>query len=175
MAGPYAEGGDGALEGRRDGDLCGRAEGVHVRDMVVGSHADGDGAGVMLGDPAGGGGHGGRGIAALGLDDDEGLRPDLLELAADGVQVGLAGDDHRLRRALQPAHAQHRVLEQRSGAQQRQELLGPGGPRGRPQPRARASAQDHRNDGGTLGQACSPDSREAPACVRRALLRLPLA
>ncbi len=131
MGGPYAEGDDRALEGGGDGGLGGGAEGLDVGNVVVGGDADGDGAGMAGGDPARGGRHGRGGIAAFRLDDDEGLGPDLAELAADGLQVGLAGDHHRLGGALQPRHAQHRVLEQRALAQEGQELLRTRRPRGR--------------------------------------------
>ena len=86
------------------------------------------------------------GIAAHRLEQDVGLDADLGELFLDDETILRVGDDDRPPEHRGIRHPQHRFLEGRARAEQRQELLRPAFARGRPQPRAGAAAHDERNN-----------------------------
>jgi hypothetical protein len=96
-------------------------------------------------------GQGRRGVAAGRLEQQGGLRvADLAQLLEQHEAVLLVADHQRRtdRDAVagQRRQAQHRLLEQRAGAGQRQELLRVQRPAERPKPGAGAAGEDDGND-----------------------------
>ena len=113
---------------------------------IGGQHGDDR---VRAGAPLGGDraqADGGRGVARHRLDDDVG-GGQIREGGAHRVRLIGGGDDQRVLGADDGAAAPHGGRDQRLGRAERQELLGARAAARRPQPRARAAAQ---NDGECL-------------------------
>ena len=95
IGGLDAEGDDGARHRRRQRGAARSGELLGVGDEMVGGDHQQDGRGIVLHGELGGGGDGGRGIAALRLQDDGGLDAAGARLLGDDeAELGI-GDDHR--------------------------------------------------------------------------------
>ena len=90
-------------------------------------------------------GNGRRRVARLGLEQNVGRNPQVLEDAGREEAVMLVADHQRLSRSGQARRACHRLPEQ-SSRRELDELLGVELARQRPQPRAAAPAQDYRTN-----------------------------
>ena len=137
-----------AARGRR-GALGGVAEGVELADHVIGRHHQHQRVGLARGQPQRGDAGRRRGIATDRFEHQRiGRGADLAQLLGDDKPVLLIGDDQRRRKpGVAPAiahRAQHGLLQQAALANERQQLLRVERARHRPQPRPRASRQDHR-------------------------------
>ncbi len=125
---------------------AGFAELVGLADDVIGREHQHEGVAVALGREHGGDRDRGAGIAAHRLQHDVGLDAALAQLLGhDEAEVGI-GDDDRTREQIGVGDALKHLLEHRSLADQRHELLRHALARDRPQPRSRAAAHDHRDD-----------------------------
>ena len=140
-----AEDDDPAVLGGAGGGGDGAVEGGGVGDQVVRRHHEHDRLRVAPRGEAGGERHRGQGVAALGLERDLDRLADLGGLVGDQEARGGGADHDRLgeERALQPPE---RALERRGAAEDRHVLLGEVLARHRPEPRARAAAEDRRHD-----------------------------
>ena len=147
-----AEGDDRPFRRRRfAGDAADGEEALLVEhDVVGGEHRD-DGLRIALGADLGGDRHRRAGVAPRRLDDDRRLGADLVELLARQKAIVVIGDDDWLveDRIVDPLD---RLLEGRSGAEQRDELLRHGLARFWPDARACAAAHDDRQN--LLRHAC---------------------
>ncbi len=134
-----------ATGGRQRG-AAGGGEFIGVGDQMVGGDHQQHGRGILLHRELGGGGDGGRGIAALRLQDDGGLDAAGARLLGDDeAELGI-GDDHRRGEQALAGDAVEHLLEGRRRADQRHELLRHLFARYRPQARAGAAAQYHRDN-----------------------------
>ena len=107
--------------------------------MVGGDHQQ-DGPGIRLHGELGGGGDGGRGVAALRLQDDGGLDAAGARLLGDHeAELGI-GDDHRRGEQALASDAVEHLLEGRQRADQGHELLRHFFARYRPQARTGTTA-----------------------------------
>ena len=116
-----------------------------VEDEMVGGQHDHARARMARFNEGGCGGDGRSGIATGGFEQQRALHAHLHQLAGDEeAEIGM-GDDDRLGKH-RPLHPRQRLLEHRFFAEQRDELLGEGFARGRPEARARSTADDDGND-----------------------------
>ena len=88
MGGLDAEGDDRARHRGRQGGAAGRGEFLGVGDEMVGGDHQQDGPGIRLHGEFGGGGDGGRGTAALRLQDDGGLNAGVRLLGGPQTELG---------------------------------------------------------------------------------------
>ena len=148
-----AESDDIALVGRLDRRLHRFCKRLRISDRMVGRHHEGDRVRTELLVDEMSGDRSGRGsIAAVRFEQQRGVADaGGAQLLGDHEAVLRRADHHRPDRLLDLVAAQHRVLEQAGGAQQRQELLGMLLARQRPQPRAAATGQQYRHDDAGLG------------------------
>ena len=107
-------------------------KGAGVGDMMIGRDEDGDAVSVLANDESGCGSHGRRGVARLGFEQDRRFAADLCQLSLDEGSVSLAGDDDQPTLRGQRRDPQHSLLEARTLADQRDELLGAVGSGRRP-------------------------------------------
>jgi hypothetical protein len=113
--------------------------------MVGGDHQQ-DGGRILRHRQLGCSRDGGRGITALRLQDDGGLDAAGARLLRDDeAELGI-GDDHRRSEQSRAGDAVEHLLERRRRADQRDELLPHLFARHRPQARAGAAAQYHRDN-----------------------------
>ncbi len=140
-----AEGDQQPLPGqaRRGGDRL--AERGRIADGVVRGQHEKQALWVLRARVECGDGGGRRGVAARGLEDLH-RRPhaELVQLLGDNEAMLVVADDDWGRALRQAGKARHRLLQQRALRDERQELLGEGAARHRPQARPGAARQNHR-------------------------------
>ena len=140
--GGNAERNEPALPRQRGGFARGGLEGSDIADVVI---AGADQHDRIFGQAQRGERDGGGGVLALGLDDHRAAGR-IRQLRFDMIQMGRAGDDDRRPEAGLGRAAQHGGLTQRGIAHQRQERLGAGLARARPEACAAAATQNYGND-----------------------------
>ena len=124
MGGLDAEGDDPPLGGDGGGAFAGCAEFVGLAYNVVGRQHEHEGVAIAFGGEKGGDGHGKTRIAAHRLEHDVGLDAALAQLLGDDeAEVG-TGNDDRSCEQVGMRNARKHLLERRSLADERNELLG---------------------------------------------------
>ncbi len=130
----HAQGDDTPVHCRRNSLFHRPAKRFVVRNVVVRRHEQIDGVGRAATGPERGGGHGGGRVTPFRFEQDDGAGPDLLQLLQDRLSVRDAADHDQLAGAVcQVDHASDRLLKQRTISSERNELLGAGRSRRRPQ------------------------------------------
>ncbi len=134
------------------GDRC-RAKGMVVGDQVIRGENEHEALGIRHGDQLRRRADRRRRVARLRLDDDPpvGAAGSLRLLGHDEAEV-MVRQQYRLGELL-AHHARKRAFKERSAGKQVRELLRVRPPRGRPEPRSRTTAHDHRltRHGGAMG------------------------
>ena len=123
-----------------------RDERILVANHVIGSKRKHDRVRVARLCKGGAGRDRRTGIAPHRLEQHVGLAADLRQLLDHHETVRIVGDDDRAREQRRVRDPQQRILERRTRAEQRQELLGMHLARGRPQPRSGTPAHDQWNN-----------------------------
>ena len=146
LAGGDAEGDQ--IAALRAGKACGHRllEGGQVVDQMVGGKNQ-ENRIIALGQGLkGGNGHRRRGIAANRLEKDRGLGPDGPQLLGDHETMFTVTDHQRRNRTCHPGKPIHRILQQGSRIDQRQQLFGIQRSGKGPEPGAGATRQNHRHN-----------------------------
>ncbi len=142
-----AEGDEPAAPRRGGGMIDGGDEGGGVGDGVIGRHHQDQRVVRGRDQPERGHGDRRRGVAPHGFEHDRGRRDaGDAKLLGDDEAMLVVGDDDGRREARGVADPQSRLLQQRVRGHERQKLLRVMRARHWPQPRPRASRQDHRMD-----------------------------